>query len=205
MDTDLQAKEAPCLPAKKSFCLWLQGLLSESHFHLLGRWLSKGGRPNPMLRQNTPPLLHKEEAKNRGKKQFLNPISTKHKHLSQKSPWCWDTPEDSLLKQFPWLPEECTQWHEMTSAPWKISQSGSTSIPLSWVPNLVTSVHPNQGQLLHVDETKTWGQIMVYTCDKKFTWEEKERYSSWTFTPIALPREAKRAIAQSALQSAEQL
>lgn len=116
MDTDLQAKEAPCLPAIKSFCLWLQGLLSESHVHLLGRCLSKGGRPNPMLRQN---MLHKEEVQNRGKKQFLNPVSTKHKHLSQKSPQCWDTPEDSLLKQFPWLPEECTQWRAMTSAPWE--------------------------------------------------------------------------------------
>lgn len=38
--------------------------------------------------------------------------------------------------------------------------------PFSWVPHLVTSVHPNQDKLLHVDEAKTWGQIMVYTCDK---------------------------------------
>ena len=52
LDTALQAIEAPRLLVKKHLCLWLQGLLAESHFHLLGRWLSKGGRPNPMLKQN---------------------------------------------------------------------------------------------------------------------------------------------------------
>lgn len=71
--------------------------------------------------------------------------------------------------------------------------------PLSWVPHLVTAMHPNQGQLLHVDEAKTWGQIMVYAHDKKWQWAERERYS-WRFTPIALPRKAKSAIAQSTEQ-----
>lgn len=45
---------------------------------------------------------------------------------------------------------------------------------------------------------------MAYIHEKTLQWEEKQRYSFWTFTPTALPEEAKCVLAQSRLQSAEQ-
>lgn len=157
MDTALQAKEAPRLLPKKASLSRAAGVacwisLPSAWKMALQRWQTKS-RAQTKHASSAAQRGSSEQREKTTVKSNLNRAQT----LEPGESLVWRPPEYSLLKRFPWLPEEATPRHKMASAPWETWWWGSSSITPSWLllPEAATQPDRGPGQA----SSSTWTEL----------------------------------------------
>lgn len=174
-------KKLPACQLKKH--LWLQGLLAEFHFHLLGRGSPKVADQIPCSDKTHLPCSTKRKLWTEGKN---NCEIQSHQAQALE-------PEESSVVRHPW--EQLVKAISLISRRVRsVAQDDICSLgaPTS-IPTLLgaasghsyaTKPRPRLSQLLHADEAETWAHTTADTHEKTSQWESKQRYYSWRLPPL---------------------